>query len=223
MALPIARMAAMKQCANAFHSNVRRINSDALMALVLTKRPSVMGPKIVMTIQVNLSVTWSLKTFSWNQKFDYLLFRYFSCADELSEKCLPDNDEKKRGRCSADEFQCRSGECIPIDNLCDGTKGELLIKSKMLCNRMIQADNLYFRMSRFVRWNGRVLRFKVLPAIWIPMRLRCLCWWKGTVRWTRRLLGRFRWELFAVWLSRDWQTDAIDDNNLNNKTGIRSE
>lgn len=46
-------------------------------------------------------------------------------ADELTEKCLPNNDEAVNGNCGAEQFQCKSGECIPIDNLCDGSKGIL--------------------------------------------------------------------------------------------------
>lgn len=49
-------------------------------------------------------------------------------ADELTEKCLPNNDEAVNGKCGAEQFQCKSGECIPIDNLCDGNKGNLLTK-----------------------------------------------------------------------------------------------
>lgn len=39
-------------------------------------------------------------------------------SDELTEQCLKDNDEKLRGKCSAEQFQCNSGECIPLDSLC---------------------------------------------------------------------------------------------------------
>lgn len=39
----------------------------------------------------------------------------------MTEKCLPNIEETLRGNCSAEQFQCRSGECIPVDSLCDGT------------------------------------------------------------------------------------------------------
>lgn len=49
----------------------------------------------------------------------------------MTENCLPNNEERIRGRCSADQFQCKSGECIPIDLLCDGSKGKDKLKIKI--------------------------------------------------------------------------------------------
>lgn len=42
-------------------------------------------------------------------------------SDELTERCIPDIDEKQRGNCSIDQFQCNSGECIPIESACNGS------------------------------------------------------------------------------------------------------
>lgn len=53
--------------------------------------------------------------------FFFWLFTH--AIDELTEKCLPNNEETLRGKCGAEQFQCKSGECIPSDNLCDGNKG----------------------------------------------------------------------------------------------------
>lgn len=41
-------------------------------------------------------------------------------SDELTEKCLPNIEEMLRGNCSAEMFQCRTGQCIPLDAVCDG-------------------------------------------------------------------------------------------------------
>lgn len=54
-------------------------------------------------------------------------------SDELTEKCLTNNEEKLRGKCSAEQFQCNSGECIPIDNLCKKKwKNETTFESKTI-------------------------------------------------------------------------------------------
>lgn len=41
-------------------------------------------------------------------------------SDELTEKCIPDLDKKLQGNCTVEEFQCKSGECVPIEALCNG-------------------------------------------------------------------------------------------------------
>lgn len=77
MALPIARMAVTKQCANAFRSNAPTTNSGALMALVLTKRPNAMEPKIVMIIQVIQHRLNVLSCFLFQHLFDYFVIKHF--------------------------------------------------------------------------------------------------------------------------------------------------
>lgn len=41
-------------------------------------------------------------------------------SDELTEKCIPNIEEKQRGNCSQQQFQCLSGECIPVESACNG-------------------------------------------------------------------------------------------------------
>lgn len=38
----------------------------------------------------------------------------------MTEKCIPNVEENLRGNCSVELFQCKSGECIPMDSSCDG-------------------------------------------------------------------------------------------------------
>lgn len=70
-----------------------------------------------------------------------------------------------------------------------------------------------FRLSRLIGWNGRVLCFKMLPTIWISMRLRRLYRRWCTLRWQNRLFRWIRWELSVVWLSWKCKTAPIHYNN----------
>lgn len=77
-------------------------------------------------------LSWQFRYFLIQTIFDnktiaikiFFFFKLLSLLDELTEKCLPDNESRIRGKCSAEQFQCLSGECIPLDTLCDGTKGK---------------------------------------------------------------------------------------------------
>lgn len=69
-------------------------------------------------------------------------------SDELTEKCAPHSEDKLRGKCSADQFQCKTGECIPIDNLCDGSKGKTQLQIQI--NELNVCIEFYFFFFFFV-------------------------------------------------------------------------
>ena len=56
----------------------------------------------------------------WNTKIHVILSFIIDCKNGQDEKLCDDEEENK---CGDFEFGCGNGECVPMNQICDGTPG----------------------------------------------------------------------------------------------------
>lgn len=82
-------------------------------------------PEIRNAIACEIVLVFSIH---FNNKIWKLLTKYENTdgSDEVTSKCPLKTDTQLSGSCDQFSFQCDNGQCISIDDLCDGKKGILM-------------------------------------------------------------------------------------------------